>query len=99
HDVAEAHARLTAEHGPRFLLGLGISHAPLIDAQEAGRYRKPLATTKAFLDGLDGAEKPVPEDSRVLAALGPKMLALSAERSRGAHPYLVTPEHTAVARS
>ncbi|GAA3713715.1 LLM class F420-dependent oxidoreductase [Gordonia hankookensis] len=99
HDVAEAHARLTAEYGPRFLLGLGISHAPLIDAQEAGRYRKPLATTKAFLDGLDGAEKPVPEDSRVLAALGPKMLALSAERSRGAHPYLVTPEHTAVARS
>ncbi|MGC5258976.1 LLM class F420-dependent oxidoreductase [Gordonia sp. DT218] len=99
HEVAAAHARLTSEHGPRFLLGLGISHAPLIDAQEAGRYRKPLATTKAFLDGLDDAENPVPTDSRVLAALGPKMLALSAERSRGAHPYLVTPEHTAIART
>ncbi|MXP22070.1 TIGR03620 family F420-dependent LLM class oxidoreductase [Gordonia sp. HNM0687] len=98
-DVAAAHARLTAEHGPRFLLGLGISHAPLIDAQEAGRYRKPLATTKAFLDGLDAADDPVPVDSRVLAALGPKMLALSSERSRGAHPYLVTPEHTATARA
>ncbi|MGC4963476.1 LLM class F420-dependent oxidoreductase [Gordonia sp. DT101] len=99
HEVAAAHARLTSEHGARFLLGLGISHAPLIDAQEAGRYRKPLATTKAFLDGLDDAENPVPTDSRVLAALGPKMLALSAERSRGAHPYLVTPEHTAIART
>ena len=79
-DVAAAHARLTAEHGPRFLVGLGISHAPLIDAQEAGRYRKPLATTKAFLDGLDAAADPVPVDSRVLAALGPKMLALRASR-------------------
>lgn len=98
-DVAAAHARLIAEHGPRFLVGLGISHAPLIDAQEAGRYRKPLATTKAFLDGLDAAADPVPVDSRVLAALGPKMLALASERSRGAHPYLVTPEHTAIARA
>ncbi|WP_124707383.1 LLM class F420-dependent oxidoreductase [Gordonia insulae] len=98
-DVAAAHARLTEEYGPRFLLGLGISHAPLIDANEPGRYRKPLATTKAFLDGLDGAAQPVPTDARVLAALGPKMLALAAERSRGAHPYLVTPEHTAIARS
>ncbi|MEE3850219.1 LLM class F420-dependent oxidoreductase [Gordonia sp. LSe1-13] len=97
-DVAAAHARLTGEHGDRFLLGLGISHAPLIDAQEAGRYRKPLATTKAFLDGLDDAAAPVPTDSRVLAALGPKMLDLAAERSRGAHPYLVTPSHTAIAR-
>lgn len=99
HDVAAAHARLTAEHGQRFLLGLGISHAPLIDSTEPGRYRKPLATTKAFLDGLDAAPQPVPADSRVLAALGPKMLALAAERSRGAHPYLVTPEHTGTARA
>lgn len=98
HDVAAAHARLTAEHGARFLLGLGISHAPLIDSTEPGRYRKPLATTKAFLDGLDDAPEPVPSDARVLAALGPKMLALAAERTRGAHPYLVTPEHTAAAR-
>lgn len=85
-DVAEHYAALTAEHGDRFLLGIGVSHAPLIDAGEPGRYRKPLAATAAFLDGLDAAPQPVPTDKRVLAALGPKMLALSATRARGAHP-------------
>src|ERR1700749_5024172 len=98
-DVAESYAALTAEHGDRFLLGIGVSHAPLIDAGEPGRYRKPLAATAAFLDGLDGASRPVPADRRGLAALGPKMLTLSATRARGAHPYLVTPEHTASARA
>ena len=98
-DVAESFAALTAEHGDRFLLGIGVSHAPLIDADQPGRYRKPLAATASFLDGLDAADRPVPVDARVLAALGPKMLALSASRARGAHPYLVTPEHTASARS
>lgn len=98
-DVAESYAALTAEHGERFLLGIGVSHAPLIDAGQPGRYRKPLAATAAFLDGLDAAPRPVPARSRVLAALGPKMLALSASRARGAHPYLVTPDHTAAARS
>jgi len=98
-EVAESHAELTAEHGDRFLLGIGVSHAPLIDAGQPGRYRKPLAATAAYLDGLDAAPRPVPVESRVLAALGPKMLALSAARTRGAHPYLVTPEHTAYARS
>ena len=98
-DVAERYAALTAKHGDRFLLGIGVSHAPLIDAGEPGRYRKPLAATAAFLDGLDAAPEPVPAESRVLAALGPKMLDLSATRARGAHPYLVTPEHTAGARS
>ncbi len=98
-DVAESYAALTAEHGDRFLLGIGVSHAPLIDAGQPGRYRKPLATTASFLDGLDAAPRPVPIEQRVLAALGPKMLALSASRARGAHPYLVTPEHTATARS
>jgi probable F420-dependent oxidoreductase len=98
-DVAASYAALTAEHGERFLLGIGVSHAPLIDAGEPGRYRKPLAATESFLDGLDAAPQPVPTEARVLAALGPKMLALSATRARGAHPYLVTPEHTASARS
>jgi probable F420-dependent oxidoreductase len=98
-DVAESYAALTDEHGQRFLLGIGVSHAPLIDAGNPGRYRKPLAATTEFLDGLDGALRPVPADGRVLAALGPKMLALSASRARGAHPYLVTPEHTAAARA
>jgi probable F420-dependent oxidoreductase len=98
-DVAASYSALTAEHGDRFLLGIGVSHAPLIDAGEPGKYRKPLAATESFLDGLDAAERPVPTERRVLAALGPKMLALSASRARGAHPYLVTPDHTASARA
>jgi probable F420-dependent oxidoreductase len=98
-DVAESYAALIGQHGDRFLLGVGVSHAPLIDADQPGRYRQPLAATTAFLDALDAAPRPVPAAARVLAALGPKMLALSADRARGAHPYLVTPEHTASARS
>ncbi|UXA16377.1 LLM class F420-dependent oxidoreductase [Mycobacterium sp. SMC-4] len=97
-EVADRYAALTDAHGRRFLLGIGCSHAPLIDAGEPGRYRKPLAATRAFLDGLDSATQPVPKDDRVLAALGPKMLQLSAERGAGAHPYLTTPEHTRQAR-
>ncbi|MDY6995252.1 MAG: LLM class F420-dependent oxidoreductase [Actinomycetota bacterium] len=97
-DVAARYATLTDAHGERFLLGIGVSHAPLIDANEPGRYRKPLAATKAFLDGIDASAQPVPVANRVLAALGPKMLQLSATRARGAHPYLTTPEHTRQAR-
>ncbi|OBI89296.1 LLM class F420-dependent oxidoreductase [Mycobacterium asiaticum] len=97
-DVAAEYAALTDQHGDRFLLGIGVSHAPLIDSREPGRYRKPLAATASFLDGLDAADRPVPTNHRVLAALGPKMLQLSANRARGAHPYLVTTEHTASAR-
>jgi probable F420-dependent oxidoreductase len=98
-DVAASYARLTAAHGDRFLLGIGVSHAPLIDAGEPGRYRKPLAATAAFLDGIDATDQPVPVDHRVLAALGPKMLSLAAHRAGGAHPYLVTPDHTHQARA
>jgi probable F420-dependent oxidoreductase len=97
-DVAASYASLTAAHGERFLMGIGVSHAPLVDSTEPGRYRKPLAATASFLDAIDSAEQPVPVEARVLAALGPKMLRLSAERTRGAHPYLVTPEHTHQAR-
>jgi probable F420-dependent oxidoreductase len=97
-DAANSYVSLTAAHGDRFLLGIGVSHAPLIDSNEPGRYRKPLAATRAFLDGLDNAEQPVPVERRVLAALGPKMLELASTRAGGAHPYLVTPDHTASAR-
>jgi probable F420-dependent oxidoreductase len=97
-DVAASYAALTAKHGERFLLGIGVSHAPLIDSKEPGLYRKPLAATRAYLDAIDATEQPVPAANRVLAALGPKMLELSATRSRGAHPYLVTPDHTRYAR-
>ncbi|WP_046319399.1 LLM class F420-dependent oxidoreductase [Mycobacterium sp. UM_Kg1] len=97
-DVAASYAALTAEHGDRFLLGIGVSHAPLIDSRDPGRYKRPLGAMTTFLDGLDAAETPVPADARVLAALGPKMLEVAATRSRGAHPYLTTPEHTRFAR-
>lgn len=97
-EVAASYAALTATHGDRFLLGIGVSHAPLVDAGDPGRYRRPLRAMTTFLDELDAADNPVPVGSRVLAALGPKMLQLAASRSRGAHPYLTTPEHTRYAR-
>jgi probable F420-dependent oxidoreductase len=101
HDAEESaaeHARLTATYGDRFLMGIGVSHQPLIDATEAGRYRRPLAAMEAFLDRLDGADPPLDRSDRVLAALGPRMLELARTRAAGAHPYNVTPEHTAEAR-
>jgi probable F420-dependent oxidoreductase len=97
-EAAAQHARLTNAHGRRFLMGIGVSHAPLIDHATAGRYTKPLAHMRAYLDGLDAAPVPVAGEDRVLAALGPKMLELAGERTAGTHPYLVTPEHTGVAR-
>ncbi|MCU1454692.1 MAG: hypothetical protein JWN46_2838 [Acidimicrobiales bacterium] len=99
-ETAAQHAALTADHGPRFLCGLGISHRPLIDhLNSPGAYQKPLATMSAYLDGLDAAPVPLAEEDRVLAALGPKMLELARTRGAGTHPYLVTPELTARARA
>lgn len=98
-EVAASYAALTAAHGDRFLLGIGARHAPPIDVNQPGLYGKPLTVTAAFLDALDAAKQPVPAERRVLAAQSPKMLALAASRARGAHPYLVTPEHTAIARA
>jgi probable F420-dependent oxidoreductase len=92
--VAAGHVRLAAAHDHRFLLGLGASHAPLI----GDRYRKPYSSMVEYLDRLDAAPEPPPVEERVLAALGPRMLALSRDRAAGAHPYLVPPEHTAIAR-
>jgi probable F420-dependent oxidoreductase len=97
-ETAQQHARLTAAHGDRFLVGIGVSHQALIDRKEAGRYAKPLSAMRTYLDDLDHADQPLPRERRVLAALGPKMLELARERSAGAHPYNVTPEHTAIAR-
>jgi probable F420-dependent oxidoreductase len=97
-ETAQSHARLIAAHGDRFLVGIGVSHGALIDAKDPGRYRQPLAATASFLDGLDAAPIPLPPHTRVLAALGPKMLELAGARTAGTHPYNVTPEHTALAR-
>jgi probable F420-dependent oxidoreductase len=98
-DVARERARLDGEHPGRFWLGLGISHAPLIDRKEPGLYRKPLSKMREYLDQLDAAEPPVPPDARFLAALGPKMLELARDRTSGAHPYFVPVGHTAYARA
>jgi probable F420-dependent oxidoreductase len=98
-DVGAGLAALDADHPGRTLLGIGVSHALLIDQSHPGEYAKPLSVTRNYLDQLDAASPTVPSDRRVLAALGPKMLELSRDRAAGAHPYLVTPEHTAVARA
>ena len=92
-DVAAGHHALRGDFGDRFLLGLGIGHP-----EATAEYRSPLATMRAFLDGLDAAPEPVPPDERILAALGPKMLALAGERSLGTHTYFTIPEHTRQAR-
>jgi probable F420-dependent oxidoreductase len=97
-DAAASYASLSSAHGDRFLLGIGVSHAAQINAEEPGRHQRPLAAMSAFLDGLDTAGRPVPAEGRVLAALGPKMLELAAKRAGGIHSYLVTPEHTRRAR-
>lgn len=95
-------ARTLAEAYPeRFLLGIGASHAPLVDTR-GGDYSKPLSAMRAYLDAMDkatytGPEPPEPPP-RVLAALGPKMLALAAERSAGAHTFFVPVDHTRQAR-
>ena len=90
-DVAAQSIAANKAYGGRFLLGLGASHAKLVPA-----YAKPYTAMVDWIDELDAAGHPA--DERVLAALGPKMLALSRDRANGAHPYLVTPEHTARAR-
>ncbi len=82
----------------RFTLGLGVSHAPLIDQGHPGRYTKPYSKMVDFLDALDGAEVPFPIDARVLGALRPRMLGLARDRAAGVHPYFVPPEHLVRAR-
>ena len=88
---------LNGLYGGRFVLGLGVSHIPMVEGLRGHRYDKPLGAMSAYLDGVhkdlpEGREAPV-----LVAALGPKMLALSAEKAQGAVPYNVTPQHTAEA--
>lgn len=89
--VAESFHRIEAAYPGRFLLGIGVGHAEMIS-----EYRKPYNALVEYLDWLD--DYGVPANRRVVAALGPRVLGLSARRSAGAHPYLTTPEHTARAR-
>jgi probable F420-dependent oxidoreductase len=89
--VSESFHRIEKAYPGRFLLGIGVGHP---EAHQ--QYRKPIDALTEYLDKLD--EYGVPKNRRIVAALGPKVLKLSAERSAGAHPYLTTPEHTAKAR-
>ena len=94
--------RALAEAWPgRFLLGLGVSHASSV-AQRGGSYGKPVEQMRAYLDAMEASTYAAPQvavpSGLVLAALGPRMLALAAERADGAHPYFVPVEHTAIAR-
>jgi probable F420-dependent oxidoreductase len=97
-DVAASTDAVNRAYPGRFLLGVGVGHAPSTEAMGL-RYERPYEKMVEYLDALDAAPTPVAREDRALAALGPRLLKLSAERSAGAHPYLVNPEHTASARS
>jgi probable F420-dependent oxidoreductase len=91
--LAAEHAELERDFPDRLLLGIGIGHP-----EATSEYASPLSTMRDFFDGLDRASTPVAGNQRCMAALGPRMLDLCAERSRGAHTYFVPVEHTRVAR-
>jgi probable F420-dependent oxidoreductase len=92
--LAAEHATLARDFPQRLLVGIGIGHP-----EATSQYSRPLSTMRAFLDGLDRGDTPLSRDRRCLAALAPKMLALSAERSLGALPYFVPVAHTSFARA
>ncbi|MHB1469859.1 MAG: TIGR03620 family F420-dependent LLM class oxidoreductase, partial [Solirubrobacteraceae bacterium] len=91
--LAAEHAELAASSGRRLLTGIGIGHP-----EATSDYSKPLTAMRVFLDGMDEASTPIPPEERALAALGPKMLELSAERTLGSLPYFTPVEHTRFAR-
>ncbi len=100
--MANGQKTLTEAYPDRFLLGLGVSHARSVEDVRGHRYQQPVAHMRAYLDAMDRAPftaiSPRTDLRRVLAALGPRMLALAAERSWGAHPYFVPLTHTVQAR-
>jgi probable F420-dependent oxidoreductase len=100
--MASAQRTLAEAYPDRFLLGIGVSHAPLVQMLRGHDYQKPYTYMRQYLDAMArapfGASGPATPPETVIGALHPRMLRLAAERTRGAHPYLVTPEHTARAR-
>jgi probable F420-dependent oxidoreductase len=99
--MAAAARNLAARYPGRFLLGVGVSHRPLVERDRGEKYQPPLSAIASYLERM-GTAPYMAADAElppvVVAALGPKMLDLSRDRAAGAHPYLVTPEHTALAR-
>ena len=100
--MAAAQNTLAEAFPGRFLLGLGVSHIPLVETLRGHTYGKPVPSMRTYLDGMDRAPyravAPPTKPARILAALGPQMLKLAAERADGAHSYFVPPEHTKRAR-
>lgn len=100
--MANGQRALAEQSGGRFLLGIGVSHAPSVEGLRGHNYGRPIATMRAYLEAMNAATyaAPAPPEKplTILAALGPRMLALSAEMADGAHPYNVPPEHTEEAR-
>lgn len=92
-DLVAEYAALEADFPGRFCVGIGVGHP-----EATSDYKRPLANLEAFLDGIDAAADPVPTDRRIIAALGPKMLALSARRSLGTIPYFTSVDHTRFSR-
>jgi probable F420-dependent oxidoreductase len=86
-------------HGGRFILGLGVSHIPMVEGMRGHTYEKPVPAMRAYLDGMTKAQPGAEQWPIALAALGPRMLALAAAKTQGALPYNVTPEHTAQAKA
>jgi probable F420-dependent oxidoreductase len=101
--AAAAQKGLNEQSGGRFLLGLGVSHVPLVEGVRKHEYGKPVATMRAYLQAMAEAPyqavPPAASPKTVIAALGPKMLELAAQLADGAHPYNVTAEHTRQARA
>jgi probable F420-dependent oxidoreductase len=96
--LADRWSALDAAYGPRAVLGLGVSNADA--AANAGQdYGTPTVSMLRFLDGLDAAPQPIPAGRRLLGALGPRMVDLAAARTSGWHPFLVTPEYSAMQRA
>lgn len=100
--MANGQRALAEQSGGHFLLGIGVSHAPMVTGLRGHEYGRPVATMRAYLQAMNAAPYLAPDPPErpltILAALGPRMLALSAELADGAHPYNVPPEHTAEAR-
>ena len=97
-----AQKSLAEQSGGRFLLGMGVSHQPLVEGVRGLEYGPPVATMRKYIEGMGAAPytgfAPAEEPPLVIAALGPKMLELAAAKTTGAHPYFTSPEHTAMAR-
>lgn len=97
-----AQQTLAEQSSDRFLLGIGVSHKPLVEGVRGLEYRPPVATMKDYLTKMQASpytgRAPAEITKTVIAALGPKMLALAASHAAGAHPYFSSPEHTRMAR-